>query len=249
MELTKTQIDRLGDRLKRGDASDEDLRLLDSFRLSFARAFEDVVRAIRDELELEPTGRAKSNTSITEKLRREHIRLTQMQDIAGCRIVVADSVAQGRVVTQMVDRFPVHAIFDRRREPSHGYRAVHMVVAVGEKQVEIQARTQLQHLWAELSEKMSDVVDPSIKYGGGDDKIRSMLSDMSAAIKVVELREQELGEVPEPLVPPEALLLAGATGAAEIEQDRADLMRARRTLADLLRMATALVPTLVQKRG
>src|SRR5712692_7902197 len=89
--LSKNQIDRLGDRLRKGDISDDDLRLLDSYRRSFSDAYENVVGQIRHQLGLEPTGREeKTTTSIIEKLRRQSIRLSQMQDIAGCRIVVTD---------------------------------------------------------------------------------------------------------------------------------------------------------------
>lgn len=56
---------------------------------------------------------------------------------------------------------------DRREDPSHGYRAVHVIAEISGKPVEIQVRTSLQHLWAELSEKLSDHRDPAIKYGGG----------------------------------------------------------------------------------
>ena len=39
-KLSKTQIDRLGDRLRTGDISEADLRLLDSYRRSFTDAYE-----------------------------------------------------------------------------------------------------------------------------------------------------------------------------------------------------------------
>ncbi len=55
--ISKTQIDKLGDRLKRGEITDDDLRLLDEYRRSFSEASEFVVGAIRNELALEPTGR------------------------------------------------------------------------------------------------------------------------------------------------------------------------------------------------
>ena len=87
--LSKTQIDKLGDRLRKGDISEADLRMVDDYRRSFSEAYEFVFGAIRSELGLEPTGRpAKSTSSITEKLLRESIRLSQIQDIAGCRLVV-----------------------------------------------------------------------------------------------------------------------------------------------------------------
>jgi hypothetical protein len=36
--ISKTQIDQLGDRLRKGEASDKDIRLLEDYRLSFAEA-------------------------------------------------------------------------------------------------------------------------------------------------------------------------------------------------------------------
>ena len=67
--LSKTQIDRLGDRLRKDDITEADLRLLDEYRRSFGKAYELVVGAIQSELGLEPTGRpTKSTTSISEKL-------------------------------------------------------------------------------------------------------------------------------------------------------------------------------------
>src|SRR5262245_9379183 len=91
-KASKTQIDRLGDRLKKGAVEEPDLILLDSYRRSFGTAYETVVQTIRTEIELEPTGRpAKSTNSLIEKLKRESIRLTQVQDIAGCRLVVSDT--------------------------------------------------------------------------------------------------------------------------------------------------------------
>jgi putative GTP pyrophosphokinase len=188
-EISKTQIDRLGDRLKKGHITEDDLRLLDQYRLSFTEAYEAVVGAIRRELSLEPTSRpAKSTTSISEKLRRESIRLTQIQDIAGCRLVVADIASQDSVVESLCQLFEQVNVIDRRRKPSHGYRAVHVVVGYRGKLIEIQVRTSLQHLWAELSEKFSDVIDPAIKYGGGKDE-QEILKSASSAVADVELFE------------------------------------------------------------
>ncbi|HEX8457272.1 MAG TPA: hypothetical protein VF656_08245 [Pyrinomonadaceae bacterium] len=192
-ELSKTQIDRLGDRLKKGNITEADLRLLDQYRRSFTPAYEIVVGTIRRELALESTGRpAKSTTSISEKLRRQSIRLTQIQDIAGCRLTVADIAEQDSVVQSLTDLFEKTDIDDRRERPSHGYRAVHVIVNSLDKMIEIQVRTSLQHLWAELSEKFSDIVDSAIKYGGGNEKARTILTRTSEAVIDEELLETKL---------------------------------------------------------
>ncbi len=184
---SRTQIDALGDRLKRGSPTDADVRLLDQYRRSFAGAYETVVRTLREHLDVEPTGRpAKSTTSIIEKLRRETIRLTQIQDIAGCRIVVVGIVEQDEVVDAIQTWFPSAVVVDRREAPSHGYRAMHVIVRVEDRPIEVQVRSALQHLWAEVSEKVSDTIDPGVKYGLGSEELQEPLLVLSNFVGEVE---------------------------------------------------------------
>ena len=195
-EPSKTQVDRLGDRIKRGHITEEDLRLLDRYRRAFTPAYEIVVSAIREKLGLEPTGRpAKSTISIIDKLKRESIRLTQIQDIAGCRIIVADIVEQDSVTQSLTSLFSQAAVIDRREKPSHGYRAIHVVVNQDGKLIEIQVRTALQHAWAEGSEKISDVTDPLFKYGGGPELLRSAYQRTTRLIAGEESNEKMLADM------------------------------------------------------
>jgi len=194
-KLSKTQIDRLGDRLREGSPTEPDLRLLDGYRRSFGEAYETVVRTIREQLHVELTGRpAKSTSSLIEKLHRESIRLSQVQDIAGCRVVVADVAEQEQVVVSLVSVFSGASVVDRRANPNYGYRAVHVIAQITGKLIEIQVRSLLQHSWAEFSEKCSDVVDPSIKYGGGPDVIRQALASISTGIASIEASEGEIAQ-------------------------------------------------------
>src|SRR5262249_32408172 len=142
--------------------------------LSFEPAYEQVFDYLT-QLGLKPGGRAgKTTLSIRAKLIRERTRLSRMQDIAGCRVIAENVAEQDRIVGELKAKFPEHEVFDRREKPSHGYRAVHFVAYISGMPVEIQIRTSLQHAWAEVSEKLSDV-DPMIKYGGGPDIVRKML--------------------------------------------------------------------------
>ena len=180
-------IDRLGKRIAFEQLTAADLQELDAYRRTFTAAYEEVVRVIRETLGLAPTGRpAKSTPSIIDKLRRESIRLTQMQDIAGCRVVIGDSLEQDRVVSAMERVFSEVNLVDRRTTPSHGYRAKHAIVTWKGRQVEVQIRTALQHSWAELSEKLSDRFGQSIKYGDGDESIMSLLRTWSDQIAEIE---------------------------------------------------------------
>lgn len=116
--LSKTQIDRLGDRLRGGSRTDDDLLLLDKYRCSFGEAYEAVIKRIQ-QLGKFPTGRpAKSTQSIIAKLQRESIRLSQMQDIAGCRVVVTNIVEQELFVGTLRTEVPDTCLIDRRDNPS-----------------------------------------------------------------------------------------------------------------------------------
>lgn len=209
--------------------SEADLKLLDAYRLSFSGTYDNVIQTIRDHLALEVTGRpAKSTPSVIEKLRRESIRLTQMQDIAGCRLVVPDIPAEDMVVARLMQLFDDAVVIDRRGEPSYGYRAVHVIVERDGRLIEIQIRTSLQHRWAELSEKMSDVVDPTIKYGGGDTKARHVLNTASEAVEKIETLEKQITNA--------FPMISSNPELAEVRQEHA---LAKDKLTDIINIAIA----------
>ena len=180
--LSTAAVDQLGERLRKA-LTVEDLRLLDQYRREFGADYAVVVASVKDALALDASGRpAKSTTAIVEKLKRGSMRLSQMQDIGGCRIIVADTLVQNAVVSRLATMFPSTTIMDRRDRPSHGYRAVHIIVRPKKRPIEIQVRTALQHLWAELSEKTADTFGIEIKYGGGRKTFREALDGASQTV-------------------------------------------------------------------
>lgn len=186
-ELSNSQVDKLGERLKQEVIEDKDLVLLNAFRKSFEVAHIAVKAAIEEQLGLAPTGRPeKSRGAIVDKLRRESIRLSQMQDIAGCRLIVRSIAEQDCTVVAICDLFKEVKVLDRRINASHGYRAVHIIAYKYGKPVEVQVRTGLQNLWATFSEKMADRIDPRIKYGGGDASYQAILGEASQLIASFE---------------------------------------------------------------
>lgn len=106
---------------------------------------------------------------------------------------MSDIAHQDSVVQSLKTHFGNSSvIIDRRQQPSHGYRAVNVIISVQDKLIEIQVRTKLQHLWAELSEKFSDVLNPAIKYGGGEKAVRDNLRKLSADVKDWEFLETKM---------------------------------------------------------
>ncbi|MDQ4124421.1 MAG: RelA/SpoT domain-containing protein [Actinomycetota bacterium] len=162
---SNAQLDRLGDRLRLADDPPaDDLRLLQLFRSAHAPALVVVEDALED-LGFSPTSRTKTPETIVDKLKRETTRLTSIQDIVGVRIVPdvmldGQDAAVARVTARLGGK-----VYDRREKPTHGYRAVHVVVRVLERRVEVQVRTPLQHLWAEVMERIADRFGRGIRYG------------------------------------------------------------------------------------
>jgi len=180
--MSRTQVDRLGERLRGGSVGEADLRALDDYRLSFRDAYVYVASTI-DRLGHSFWGRPqKSTTSIRQKLQRESVRLSQIQDIAGCRFLVVSRDEQDEVARKLGDELKGAELVDRRARPSHGYRAVHLIATHGGRPVEIQVRTAWQHHWADTSEKVADRVGFGVKYGLGPPEVEAELLAWSEAI-------------------------------------------------------------------
>jgi hypothetical protein len=170
--LSKSQIERLGQRLVQADApADADLQMLRELLFERSNLLESAIARVRDQLSLAPTSRIKNTGTILEKVRRNGgSGLKSMQDLGGMRIVGAfDRRGQDEVVQRVCDLFAGEArapkVIDRRIEPMHGYAAVHVIVFPDDAPIEIQVRTEWQHEWAELFEKLADLVGRGIRYG------------------------------------------------------------------------------------
>jgi ppGpp synthetase/RelA/SpoT-type nucleotidyltranferase len=170
MPPTKSQINKLGDELRRLDPPDSipepALVRLQEFRSLYDAPLVEAQTLIKDRLGLDTTSRLKTVNTIVEKLRREKTRLAEMQDIAGLRIVVDGGlVAQDSLIEALILVFPSAKVIDRRSKPSHGYRAMHLVPLVSGFLVEVQVRTRLQDLWAQAFERVADRAGRGIRYG------------------------------------------------------------------------------------
>ena len=179
-EVSKSQLDKLGSRLRNSASpDDDDLVLLDRYREHFIAVNDAVIGDLRQLTDFAVESRHKSVPSIVAKLRRRQpARLSAIQDLAGARIIVPDLRAQDELVGKVVVQFPDAAVDDKRARPTFSYRAVHVVVRAS-LPYEIQVRTQRQHVWAQLSERLADRYGFELKYGGGPREVAAALSEYS----------------------------------------------------------------------
>ena len=141
-------------------------------------------------------GRLKRPESVIAKLERDsRMRLSRMQDIAGCRLVADSRAEQDEIYARLQADFDIYRAYDIRENPHSGYRAVHVVIRREDRFVEVQVRTENQRQWARLSEQAT-AYDSSIKYGGGSEAIRQALDDLSAAYWAYD----QVGRTPPPSI-------------------------------------------------
>lgn len=168
----------MGEALAAGDPSDEDLELyaaaLDAFdqrtvwlRNAIDELDWDVV--LGRPIDLSVTGRTKTLGTLVDKLERQpDIKLPYIRDVAGVR-VVGDLLLseQDAIARHLLGVFggAATSLVDRRAEPESGYRALHVVVQCHELPVEVQIRTDLQAMWADLYERQADLWGRQMRYG------------------------------------------------------------------------------------
>jgi ppGpp synthetase/RelA/SpoT-type nucleotidyltranferase len=176
LRMSGRRMNLLGERLASSEPiTDEDYALLGQV----AEDYQAVLDRVEEKLQAlgyQATTRVKTTGTLVEKLRRSpHLRLKAIHDVAGARIVIdGGRWEQNRVVERIVQDFegcpkPPERI-DRRENPSHGYRAYHVVVYEDGIPVEVQIRTKLQDTWAQITEKLGDAWGRGLRYGQGPDQ-------------------------------------------------------------------------------
>lgn len=221
--ISKTGVDKAGT-LLRADAPqpvspdeltrrDRAYDLLAEWRALHAYPLEQVARTLRrrarsiDESAFVGQ-RLKRLPSIREKLTRQGtMGLSQMQDIAGCRVVMNSvedvyrlkeiyehqSSSGKRTGPQLVPQWTKDYILSPKDD---GYRSVHLVVRYetglpnaqryNGLRVEIQLRSKLQHAWAMAVETASAITGEALKSGSGRDPWLRFFRLMGSAIALKE---------------------------------------------------------------
>lgn len=117
--------------------------------------------------------RLKRRVTIIDKLAREPtMQLTTMQDIGGCRAVLADVDEIRCVEERWHKRDRVKRTDDYLVSPKDtGYRGLHLIVTYDDYLIEVQLRTQLEHAWAVGVERVGGALGHDLKSGLGPPEI------------------------------------------------------------------------------
>ncbi len=145
--------------------------------------------------------RLKRKPQIVRKLQRFNTRLTQLQDIGGCRIIVDSNDDIENLITFIKSRAEERGLFNVRRitdyRPSgrddSGYRSVHFIMERDGCILELQLRSKIQHYWAESIERTSVIYGYHLKEGEGSPVVRSYFKTLSDIFFEMEAGRQPSG--------------------------------------------------------
>ncbi len=193
LQHTKRAVRRAGDLIGSGSGSSDEIlqarEIVRNFRSSHAYPLLAITMLVRQKVaavnaQAVVARRLKRLPTILDKLvRHPSMNVTSMHDLGGCRVVLPDVEQVDDLVHRLKSttraRNAIVKEYDYLREAPGpqptGYRGVHLVYEyraskaayVGHK-VEVQIRTELQHMWATAVETLDLFGGTRLKYGEGD---------------------------------------------------------------------------------
>lgn len=194
---SRTQVNNAGKKVRLGTATEEDIEVIENWRAAHNKILNDWQAALRTRCknhEIYFVQRLKREPTIYNKLKREPtMQLSNMHDIAGCRLIFKDvesihkfreRLHKSKTIKHLRhkgDAVPYPYDYIQNIHPDHsGYRAIHDIYkyqARGDKdkswnllQVEIQYRTQAQNSWATANEIAGHITGNRSKFGFGDER-------------------------------------------------------------------------------
>jgi len=204
MKTSKSKIDKSGYALSKGIYRDEieyiELEeIFDEFRKAHLPPLTQTTLEFQDWLSnygnrYYIAQRLKRKPQIIRKLTRLSVRLTQLQDIGGLRIIVDSNQDIDRLYTELIDRiesqnkFKIIRTVDYREKGRDitGYRAVHIILYRQGYKLELQIRSRIQHYWAESIERTSVIYGYHLKEQEGAPYVISYFKKLSDIFYEIE---------------------------------------------------------------
>lgn len=218
--MSKKQIQKVGDLIRKDEASIQDLEVFHHWRGLHAEMMPLMASSIRSKLKrlkftpLVFSRRLKRYPSIKSKLIRfPDMQLHRMQDIAGMRIVFSHIDPLNLFVGEMKKtyrssqtNFEFVRCSDYISYPKpDGYRSIHQIYKYVKGKhtqchglsLELQIRTKLQHLWATAVEVLGMGLNSKLKSGEGEEHYKEffrLCGDLFALKELKQLEESQISQ-------------------------------------------------------
>lgn len=205
LRYSKTKIDKAGELLKNKNVSNDEkhqaLDVLSNWRATHAVPLDSFARILKARAQ-----KIQSNAIVAQRLKRtpsillklsnhKTMRLSAMQDIGGLRAVLENTEDIYKLVSVYKKSRSKHSMFsidDYIQEPKKdGYRGIHLVYKLSKSPslfLEIQLRSQLQHVWATGVEVFGTLKNSSFKSGHGSHRWLDFFSLLSSVFAIKEKR-------------------------------------------------------------
>lgn len=142
--------------------------------------------------------RLKRKPQIIRKLKRLSVRLTQLQDIGGCRIIVETNKDVDKLHNYIREKLASQTTIKLLRETDYrekgrddtGYRALHLIMHRSEYKLELQIRSRIQHYWAESIERTSVIYGYHLKEKEGDNIVIQYFKTLSDIFAEIEAKRE-----------------------------------------------------------
>ena len=203
MCISKTKLDKAGSILAKSSIYDETTLeadiILDSWRENHILPLTEITLKLQEWLkdfkqEYYLAQRLKRKPQIIRKLNRLSVRLSQLQDIGGCRVIFPNNNIINEFIYYISEKNKKSRYFailkkidyrDKGRDVS-GYRAVHLILERNGYKVELQLRSSIQHYWCESIERMSVIYGKHLKENEGDTVVIEYFKMLSDAFHDIE---------------------------------------------------------------
>src|SRR3989338_5455960 len=212
--FSKSRTDLAGDILCNSQSSEEEkdeaLEILSNWRGAHSyplHVFKQRLKNVSEKIDPSALSaqRLKRVPSIIKKLNREYsdkkatMKLTQMQDIAGCRAVVSDvSLAKKLYLGHYIKGDIKHKRVNEKdyitNPKKDGYRSIHLIYRYHSDKkgrinfngllIEVQIRSKLQHIWATAIETVDFFTRQAIKSNQDEEDLYKMIKQKEMELQV-----------------------------------------------------------------
>ncbi|MEG1452091.1 RelA/SpoT domain-containing protein [Brevundimonas sp.] len=208
MKISKTQIDRAGISMSDDSIPYDETKLkydiiFDEYRKEHLEPLTQFTISLQKWLlesgrDFYIAQRLKRKPQILRKLKRFSVRLTQLQDIGGCRIIVNSNEEVDNLqkyINNLIsesDTFKLIRSTDYREKgrDDSGYRALHLIVLSNGYMLELQIRSSIQHYWSESIERTSVLYGHRLKEQEGDNIVIGYFKYFSDCLNTIETNKR-----------------------------------------------------------